>query len=70
MVVNLSYDDLFFPCMGSVTFAGRFCRTRKGEGWGCARPLRGGFAQKGNGQLGGAVAQMAFPIEGILKLSR
>lgn len=56
MVVNLSYDDLFLPRMGSVTFAGRFCRTRKGEGWGCARPLRGGFAQKGNGQLGRAVA--------------
>ena len=53
MLVNLpyAYDDLFLPCMGSLTLAGRPCSTPAGGGG--APSLLGGSAQKGNGQLGG-----------------
>ena len=56
MLINLPYDDLFLPRIGSVTFAGRPCSTPGGGGGGAVRgaaSLRGGFAQKGNGPLGG-----------------
>lgn len=47
-----AYDDLFLPCMGSLTLAGRPCSTPTGGGGG-APSLLGGSAQKGNGQLVG-----------------
>ena len=55
MLINLPYDDLFLPRMGSVTFAGRLWSTpaRGVGGCGGAPSLLGGFAQKRNGQLGG-----------------
>ena len=70
MLVNLPYDDLFVPRMGSVTFAGRFCGTRwGGGGWGVLL-LNGRLRPKGELHARGRLILvvkfiMAFPfVEG------
>ena len=50
--INLPYDDLFVPRMGSVTFAGRFYGTRWGGGVGGTPPLREASPKRGMARSG------------------